>query len=159
MSTNKSTEGLRSVVLRGFFGRNAWLGNSYPAAFRIDGLTWKSVDHYVFAKRAIKESDRDAVREAETPIKARTVSKTMRWRPDWKEADVENVKAAVEAKFFQNVELGRKLIYTRDIELVHENRWGDKLWGVCEGEGENLLGKLLMEIREKLMESEVHSHG
>ena len=143
-------------ILRGFFGRSAWLGNSYPVGFRIGGMTWKSVDHFVFANRAIKEGDREAVRLAETPVGARNVSKEIRWRPDWKEADAENMEAAVEAKFMQNVDLGRRLLCTRDTELIHENRWGDKLWGICNGEGENLLGKLLMEIREKLEKSEVH---
>lgn len=30
------------------------------------------------------------------------------------------------------------------------NTWGDKFWGVCDGEGENHLGKLLMEVRAEL---------
>jgi predicted NAD-dependent protein-ADP-ribosyltransferase YbiA (DUF1768 family) len=114
------------------------------------------VDHYVFACRAINESDRDAVRKAESAVEARNVSKQIKWRPDWKEADAKNIGAAVEAKFTQNSELGRRLLYTRDIELIHENMWGDKLWGVCEGEGENLLGKLLMEIRDNLDKLEIH---
>lgn len=144
------------LVIRGFFGRNAWLGNSYPVKFRLHGMFWKSVDHYIFACRAIKESDRDAVRNAKTPIEARVISKEIKWRPDWKEADAKNVNEAVEAKFTQNAELGRKLIYTRDIELVHENRWNDKLWGVCDDEGENLLGKLLMEVRDRIEKLEIH---
>lgn len=34
--------------------------------------------------------------------------------------------------------------------LVEGNNWHDKFWGVCGGEGENHLGKMLMHIRERL---------
>lgn len=35
-------------------------------------------------------------------------------------------------------------------ELIEGNYWHDTYWGVCEGVGENHLGKLLMEIRNEL---------
>lgn len=39
------------------------------------------------------------------------------------------------------------------IEVVYKgNYWKDTYWGVCNGVGENHLGKLLMKIREKLKE-------
>lgn len=34
------------------------------------------------------------------------------------------------------------------------NTWGDKVWGVCNGEGENRLGKILMRIRSEIREEE-----
>ena len=34
-------------------------------------------------------------------------------------------------------------------ELVEGNYWGDTFWGVCRGEGENKLGKLLMQVRSE----------
>ena len=49
---------------------------------------------------------------------------------------------------FSDKKLQKKLIDTGDAELIEGNWWGDKFWGVCEGEGENHLGKLLMEVRE-----------
>lgn len=39
---------------------------------------------------------------------------------------------------------------TGDAELIEGNNWGDTFWGVCNGRGENMLGKLLMEIRDYL---------
>lgn len=39
------------------------------------------------------------------------------------------------------------LFTTRDMELVNSNPC-DKYWGVVNGEGENWLGRLLMEVRE-----------
>jgi predicted NAD-dependent protein-ADP-ribosyltransferase YbiA (DUF1768 family) len=52
-------------------------------------------------------------------------------------------------KFTQNI-FKDKLLSTGDIELIEYNYWGDKFWGVCNGEGKNHLGKLLMKIREQL---------
>ena len=47
----------------------------------------------------------------------------------------------------------QKLIDTGDIELVEVNSWGDTFYGVCNGVGENHLGKLLMKIRKELVTS------
>ena len=47
-------------------------------------------------------------------------------------------------------ELKEMLLSTGDEELVEGNYWHDTVWGVCDGVGENHLGKLLMEIRESL---------
>ncbi len=44
-----------------------------------------------------------------------------------------------------------QLIATQTLPLVAGNTWGDTFWGVCKGEGENHLGKLIMEIRESLV--------
>ena len=53
---------------------------------------------------------------------------------------------------FNNPELKEKLIATGDAELIEGNPWGDTFWGVCEGKGENHLGKILMKIRSELNE-------
>jgi hypothetical protein len=39
------------------------------------------------------------------------------------------------------------LLATGDMELIEDNDWDDTYWGVCNGAGENNLGKLLMKIR------------
>jgi hypothetical protein len=41
-----------------------------------------------------------------------------------------------------------KLLATGEEELVAGNWWKDKFWGVCDGEGQNHLGLLLMELRQ-----------
>jgi predicted NAD-dependent protein-ADP-ribosyltransferase YbiA (DUF1768 family) len=51
-------------------------------------------------------------------------------------------------KFAQNPELYNQLKDTGTEEIVEGNWWYDKYWGVCNGEGENHLGKLLMWIRD-----------
>ena len=45
--------------------------------------------------------------------------------------------------------MASRLINTGDAILIEGNTWGDTYWGVCDGVGENRLGKLLMEVREE----------
>ena len=47
-------------------------------------------------------------------------------------------------------QLQQMLLATGEEELVEGNYWGDVYWGVCNGVGENHLGKLLMKIRDQL---------
>ena len=48
---------------------------------------------------------------------------------------------------FGNATLKSLLAQTAGYELVEGNPWGDQYWGVSRGDGQNILGRLLMEIR------------
>ena len=58
------------------------------------------------------------------------------------------------SKFSRDLDLKKELLDTRDDELVEGNWWGDKYWGMVlvnnKWEGKNMLGKILMQIREEL---------
>ena len=49
----------------------------------------------------------------------------------------------------QNKVLKEKLLATGEAEIVEGNDWDDTFFGVCNGVGENQLGKLLMKIRDE----------
>ena len=53
-------------------------------------------------------------------------------------------------KFTTNPNLAKRLLDTGDEELIEGNDWNDIFWGVCNGKGENNLGKILMRIRNEL---------
>ena len=53
-------------------------------------------------------------------------------------------------KFKQNPELKQKLLETGNQELIEGNTWNDTFWGVCNGQGQNWLGKILMLARSEL---------
>jgi predicted NAD-dependent protein-ADP-ribosyltransferase YbiA (DUF1768 family) len=50
----------------------------------------------------------------------------------------------------------RKLLSTGNSEIQEGNWWGDKFFGVDlkTGEGQNLLGKMIMDIRKEIKEEE-----
>ena len=51
---------------------------------------------------------------------------------------------------YTDVKLGTMLLESEEAYLEETNHWGDVYWGVCNGIGENKLGKLLMDIRDDL---------
>lgn len=51
---------------------------------------------------------------------------------------------------FNDPYLKHLLLSTGDEHIQEYNTWGDRFWGVCNGEGLNFLGVLLMFVRESL---------
>ncbi len=50
---------------------------------------------------------------------------------------------------FSNEEMKSRLLATKGKVIVEGNHWEDTLWGYCNGRGRNLLGRILMNIRER----------
>jgi ribA/ribD-fused uncharacterized protein len=69
-------------------------------------------------------------------------------RDDWDDVKLGIMRDLVSRKFKQNKDLRLMLEATGDQELVEGNTWNDTFWGVCNGEGCNWLGKILMEVRD-----------
>jgi predicted NAD-dependent protein-ADP-ribosyltransferase YbiA (DUF1768 family) len=57
------------------------------------------------------------------------------------------MEQCVRYKFTHNAELRSALIATGDAYLEEGNDWGDRVWGVYQGVGENRLGRILMKVR------------
>lgn len=71
-------------------------------------------------------------------------------RPDWDNIKVKVMRDILRAKAEQHEYVRRKLLATGDRELV-EDSWRDDVWGWGPNrDGQNLLGKLWMEIRIEL---------
>lgn len=77
-----------------------------------------------------------------------------RWRPyrreDWESVRVDLMRDILRAKVEQHEYVHRKLLGSGDRELI-ENSWRDDYWGWGENrDGQNMLGKLWMEIRDEI---------
>lgn len=71
-------------------------------------------------------------------------------RPDWDEVKVGIMRDILRAKADQHEYVRRKLLATGDRELI-EDSWRDDVWGWGPNkDGQNLLGKLWMEVRAEL---------
>lgn len=71
-------------------------------------------------------------------------------RPDWDDVKVSIMRDILRSKAAQHEYVRRKLIATGDRELI-ENSWRDDYWGWGPNrDGQNMLGKLWMEIRDEL---------
>lgn len=82
---------------------------------------------------------------------AKKYGKKVSLKPNWNTVRVSIMEEVVWAKFKQNPDLARKLVKVEGV-IQEENYWNDTFWGVCNGEGENNLGKILMKIRDELRE-------
>ena len=71
-------------------------------------------------------------------------------RKDWEQVKDDIMYEVVRAKFIQHPILAQQLLDTRDAELIEGNNWGDTYWGVCNGYGKNMLGRILMRVRDEL---------
>lgn len=71
-------------------------------------------------------------------------------RPDWDVVKVDIMRDILRAKAEQHEYVQRKLLATGDRELV-EDSWRDDFWGWGPNrDGQNMLGKLWMEVRAEL---------
>ena len=91
-----------------------------------------------------------------SPISAKKYGRTKinKTRSDWNQVRFKVMKFCIEIKLHQNYEMfSQMLLATKDLPIV-EYTDKDKVWGASlEGEyyiGTNALGRLLMELREKV---------
>lgn len=123
---------------------------AYPIS--VDGLRWSTSEHYFQAQKMVDPRDREAIRRATSPAEAarkgRDRSKTI--RRDWESAKVAVMRRALEAKVRQHAQVRDLLLSTGDAKLV-EHTENDDYWGDGgDGRGKNMLGRLLMELRDTL---------
>ena len=135
-----------------FDGEYAFLSNYYNSPITHDGITYPTNEHFFQAMKTLKIDERLAIAAAETPGQAKRMGRSVTLRSDWEKIKSYYMELGLRLKF-QNPDLAAKLIATGDEELIEGNDWGDRIWGVCNGEGENRLGKLLMTIRNELRQN------
>jgi ribA/ribD-fused uncharacterized protein len=93
--------------------------------------------------------DAEDIRLAPTAGQAKRMGQKIPVRKDWDIMKVDVMRLITRLKY--NIpELGMLLLATGDQELIEGNTWGDRFWGVCDGEGQNNLGNILMEVRDSL---------
>lgn len=94
----------------------------------------------------------DTIREAPSTHVAFQIGQTEKRlrRKDWDDVKIEIMRDILRAKVEQHEYVRRKLLATGDRELV-ENSWRDDFWGWGpKRDGQNMLGKLWMEVRAEL---------
>lgn len=133
-----------------FDGVFRFLSNFYPAPMLFGGILYRTSEHAYQAAKTHNDNSKINISMLETPGQAKRYGKTVKLRSDWDEAKLEIMEAVVCEKFTQNPHLIEMLLATDALELVEGNTWGDTYWGVCNGVGENHLGKVLMNLRESL---------
>ena len=133
-------------MINSFEGEYAFLSNFYEHPISNGVITFPTNEHYFQAMKTLEDDERLAIARAATPGQAKRMGRSVKLRPDWESIKLDVMETAVRIKFTAP-ELAAKLIATGDEELVEGNWWNDTFWGVCNGVGENHLGKILMKVR------------
>ena len=127
-----------------------FLSNMYPCKVKYDGLVFNSAEHaYQYAK-AVTPEDKQYVLDAEDPFDSKKRGRKVRKRADWDDVKLSIMINVVWNKFAMNDDCREALMLTKGYDLIEDNWWDDTYWGICDGKGENYLGRILMHLRETL---------
>lgn len=137
-------------MINSFTGSYSWLSNFEPCNIIFENDRYETSEHAYQAAKTLDKNYRGIIANCVSPHLAKKMGKRIELRSDWEEVKIPIMETILREKFASGTPLAQKLLDTGDEELVEGNWWGDKFWGVCDGVGENNLGKLLMKIRNEL---------
>ena len=141
-----------------FRGRYFFLSNHSLNSVQFEGDLYPSVEHAFAAAKTLDPELRAKVREAGDPDRTKRLGRKLKLRADWDDVKVDIMRELLRDKF-SSPALAEALLDTGDAALVEDNTWGDTFWGMCRGRGENMLGRLLMEVRGEIRAARAVSKG
>ena len=140
-----------------------WMGNMAPYPIKFDGKVWLTSESLFQSMRFDDDSVKEIIRGEKSPMGAKMKAKKNRDQMvvvPMSELDVENMRKCVKMKFDAHPQLKRQLMNTKDSFIYEDigNRngerhkfWGAKKWSESEGDGNNMMGKILMDLREEYL--------
>jgi len=135
----------------GFNKKNGagFLSNFYPSTISFEGSIYPTVEHAYQASKTLDPACRQLIKKSTNPNNAKRLGKSLELRQDWNDVKIEIMRLLIREKF-KNPFLKHMLIATRGFDLINENKWNDKFWGVVNGTGENWLGRILEGVRDEI---------
>jgi len=135
-----------------------WFSNMIPSELNIDDVIYNSVENYY---QAMKTNDlfQQQIIATATPSQSKRLGRKVKLRDDWELIKESVMMKGLEAKFTKN-KWRKKLIETGNNPIIEWNNWNDKIWGVSVHDclGQNKLGYLLMELRNRLKYITIINH-
>ncbi|MEG0297245.1 MAG: NADAR domain-containing protein [Clostridium sp.] len=120
--------------------------------FSENGMKYKTSEHYFQSKKFEGTDAELEVINAKSPMKSAILGRdrTKPLRQDWEMIKDDVMRQAVLLKFSQNESIKTILLSTGNEDIV-EKTTDDYYWGCgTDGTGKNMLGKILVEVREIL---------
>jgi len=147
----RTSEPVYFGTTRGEYGK---FTNFARIPVEIDGRTWVSTEHYYQAQKVIvgDPARADEISRQATPRDAAHLGRMegQKQRADWLAVRDDVMRVAVSSKILQHADIADTLVGT-GARLIVERSSKDSYWGDGpNGDGQNKLGKILMEIREIL---------
>lgn len=139
-----------------FSGKYYWLSNFADSPVIYEGMTFPSVEAAFQAAKTTDRAKRLAFCGKVRPNQAKAMGRQLDLRPDWEEIKSQVMLDCLRSKFASGTVFADLLMATGNEYLKEGNVWHDNTWGDCKCErcaniqGENRLGKLLMQVRDEL---------
>lgn len=144
--------------IKSFAGTHSVFSNFTPVRIEFENMIFGSVEHAFVASKTTNFRLRRVVAliPANKAGKAKRLGRTFQLRSNWEKLREEFMKDFVRQKFKKGL-FKEVLLDTGVAEIIEGNYWHDNYWGDCSCEscvdipGENKLGKILMKVREELI--------
>jgi ribA/ribD-fused uncharacterized protein len=134
--------------------------NLYRRTVVFEGIVYPTAEHAYQAGKARKIEVRDWILSAPTPsLVAMAAHGLYTWDivPNWSKIKFERMKGVLLAKYTQHEDLKLLLLGTGNARLVESatvDNAVNRLWGEVNGVGKNMLGTLLMQVRDEIRQAE-----
>ena len=145
---------------------NGFLSNWYVSSFTVNKIRFSSMEQYMMYEKALLFQDQEAaekILQTDNAADIKALGRSVQHFDDkiWIKVREEIVYKGVREKFRQNPELAENLEKTGE-EIIAECAVKDRIWGIglsmkdenrhCidRWRGQNLLGKILMRVREEI---------
>ena len=138
--------------IESFSGDYRWLSNFHPCKIKYGDLVYPSVEHAYQAAKV--PPDGRLAFLGITASQAKHLGRRKACVPHWYNWKVSVMRELLQLKFAPGSPLAGRLTATAPAKLVEGNSWDDTFWGVCRGQGQNMLGQLLMQQRQRLIDAD-----
>ena len=133
-----------------FRGEYYFLSNMYNCPITIYGVPYKCAEA-AFQSFKVPLCKRSMFIN-KNGYEAKRLGRLVKLPSNWDAVRTEAMMTVIYEKFKQNADLRERLLATGNEHIQEDNDWNDKFWGVCNGEGCNMLGKILMNVRESMQD-------
>jgi hypothetical protein len=137
---------------------HGYMSNFARYEVKMGSKTYETSEHCYQSQKFAGTKYEEQVRFAKGPMAAASLgrNRSLPLRPDWESVKDNVMREVVEAKFRQHDDIRQQLLATGDAVLIEDtSSSGDAYWGKVNGQGKNMLGVILMEVREKLRHEEI----
>jgi hypothetical protein len=135
--------------------------NLYRRPMEFENEVFDTAEHAYQAGKARKSEVREWILAAPSPALVAMAAHGLYWwdiRSDWSKIKFDRMRQVLNAKFTQHEDLREILLSTGDLRLVESatvDNPVNRLWGEVKGQGKNMLGHMLMEVRAQLRQGDL----
>jgi ribA/ribD-fused uncharacterized protein len=133
-------------------GELGFLSNLFPSKIEFEGRTFRNAEEAYQYGKPLDKKVKDWIVSAPKPHLTAMAAHSLLYYdivPWWNEIKVDRMKKILRIKFADKIR-AEQLLDTLNATLIEDSKT-DNFWGIGKkGTGKNMLGVLLMEVREEL---------